>query len=268
MTPGEGLILLGGGLVAGAINAIAGGGSLITFPLLVWLGLPGVAANVSNALSVAPGYVAGALGSRPELAGQGHRIRAIIPTIIVGSLCGSAILLLTPRSVFDFVVPFLLLAAGGMLAFQDRLRALTGNPAAHGDETRQRAPDGRKVDSPRKTALPVQVAVFACGVYGGYFNAAMGVLLVAALALVLDETLQRLNALKNVFSAVVGVTTVLIYSVFGPVNWAVVAVLAPGTIAGGFLGARLARRLPAPILRWTIVAFAVVVAVILLFTGT
>ncbi|GIF38991.1 sulfite exporter TauE/SafE family protein [Actinoplanes xinjiangensis] len=253
MTPAEVLILLGGGLVAGAVNAIAGGGSLITFPLLVGLGLPGVAANVSNALSVAPGYAAGALGSRPELAGQGHRIRTIIPTIMVGTLCGSAILLLTPRSVFDLVVPFLLLAAAGMLAFQDRLRALAGNP---------------KADPPRRTALLVQVAVFGCGVYGGYFNAAMGVLLVAALALVLDETLQRLNALKNVFSAVVGVTTVLTYSVFGPVNWAVVAVLAPGTVVGGFVGARLARRLPAPVLRWTIVVFAVVVAVILLITGS
>lgn len=251
MTPVEGLILVGGGLVAGAVNAIAGGGSLITFPLLVALGLPGVAANVSNALSVAPGYAASALGSRPELAGQGRRIRTIIPTIVVGAWCGSGILLLTPRSVFDVVVPFLLLLAAGMLAFQDRLRAVAGHP---------------KTNSPRRTAVLVQVSVFLCGVYGGYFNAAMGVLLVAALALVLDETMQRLNALKNVFSAVVGVTTVLIYSVFGPVNWAVVAVLVPGTIVGGFVGARIARLLPAAVLRWTIVVFAVVVAGVLLVT--
>lgn len=257
MTPAEGLLLLAGGVVAGTVNAIAGGGSLITFPLLVWLGLPGVAANVSNALSVAPGYAAGALGSRPELVGQGRRIRTIIPTIVAGTLCGSAILLLTPRSVFDLVVPFLLLAAAAMMAFQDRLRALVGNPRT--DPQRTAAP-------PARTTVPVQAAVFGCGVYGGYFNAAMGVLLIAALALVLDETLQRLNGLKNVFSAVVGVTTVLTYSVFGPVNWAVVAVLAPGTIAGGFLGARVARKLPAPVLRWTIVVFAVVVAAVLLIT--
>src|SRR5690349_5888021 len=126
MTPGETLLLLGGGLVAGAINAIAGGGSLITFPLLVGLGLPGVAANVSNALSVAPGYAASAVGSRPDLTGQGHRIRTLIPMAVLGALGGSALLLFTPRSVFDMVVPFLLLAAAALMAFQNRLRSLTG----------------------------------------------------------------------------------------------------------------------------------------------
>ncbi|WP_229075794.1 sulfite exporter TauE/SafE family protein [Actinoplanes sp. DH11] len=248
MTPGEALALAGGGLVAGAVNAIAGGGSLITFPLLVGIGLPGVAANVSNALSVAPGYIAGALSSRPDLAGQGRRIRTIIPTVIVGALCGSALLLVTPRGVFDVVVPFLLLLAAALMALQKRLRALAGQP------------------KPGRAAFAVQVTVFLCGLYGGYFNAAMGVLLIAGLALVLNESLQRLNALKNVFSAVVGVTTVLIYSIFGPVNWAAVAVLAPGTIIGGIVGARLARRMPAEVLRWTIVTFAAAVAVVLFVT--
>ncbi len=243
--------LLGGGLMAGTVNSIAGGGSLITFPLLVSLGLPGVAANVSNAVSVAPGYFAGALGGRPDLAGQGRRIRTIIPTVVAGTLCGSALLLFTPRAVFDVVVPFLLLAAAAMMAFQNRLRALAGHP---------------RDNSPRRSAVLLQAAVFTCGVYGGYFNAAMGVLLIAALALVLDEPLRRISALKNVFSAIVGLTTVLVYSAFGPVNWAVVAILAPATMAGGYLGARLARRLPAEVLRWTIVVFAVAVAVVLFLT--
>ncbi|MEU4693963.1 sulfite exporter TauE/SafE family protein [Actinoplanes sp. NPDC023714] len=246
MIIGEVLALVGGGLAAGAVNAIAGGGSLITFPLLVGIGLPGVAANVSNALSVAPGYAASVAGSRPDLVGQGRRVVAILPTIVAGALCGSAILLLTPRGVFDVVVPFLLLAAAFLTAFQDRLKNLAGG--------RQRG------------MLPMQVAVFACGVYGGYFNAAMGVLLIALLSLVLDEPLRRISALKNVFSAVVGTTTVLIYSVFGPVNWAVVAVLAPSTMIGGYFGARLARRLPSAVLRWTIVAFTTVVAVVLFLT--
>jgi uncharacterized membrane protein YfcA len=245
MTPGEAALLFGGGLVAGAVNAIAGGGSLITFPLLVGLGLPGVAANVSNALAVAPGYAASAVGSRPDLAGQGRRIRALVPVAIVGALCGSALLLFTPRSVFDVVVPFLLLAAAVLMAAQNRLRRLTGQPQAH------------------RAVWLFRLTVFLCGLYGGYFNAAMGVLLMAGLALVLDETLQRISALKNVFSAVVGVTTVLIYSLFGPVDWAVVAVLAPATVAGGFAGARLTRRLPSEVLRWTIVGFATVVAVVL-----
>ncbi|WP_432994583.1 sulfite exporter TauE/SafE family protein [Dactylosporangium sp. CA-233914] len=248
---GEALVLLGGGLVAGGVNAIAGGGSLITFPLLVGLGLPGVAANVSNALSVAPGYAAGAVGSRPDLAGQGRRIRTILPTIVAGTLCGSALLLFTPRSVFDVVVPFLLLGAAAMMAFQNRLRDLAGHP---------------RDNSPRKAAVLLQLSVFFCGLYGGYFNAAMGVLLIAFLALVLDEPLRRVSALKNVFSAVVGVTTVLLYSVFGPVNWAVVAVLAPATIAGGYAGARIARRLPSEALRRVIVVFAAAVAIVLFAT--
>ncbi|GIE88936.1 sulfite exporter TauE/SafE family protein [Actinoplanes regularis] len=244
MTPGEVLVLFGGGLVAGAVNAIAGGGSLITFPLLVGLGLPGVAANVSNALSVAPGYAASAVGSRPDLVGQGPRVRMIVPVAVLGTLCGSAVLLFTPRSVFDFVVPFLLLGAAALMALQNRLRFSGGS-------------------SPRRATL---LTVFLCGCYGGYFNAAMGVLLIAGLGLVLDESLQRISALKNVFSAVVGVTTVLLYSVFGPVDWAVVAVLGPATIVGGFFGARLTRRLPAEGLRWTIVGFATVVAVVLLLS--
>lgn len=240
------LVLFGGGLVAGAVNAIAGGGSLITFPLLVGLGLPGVAANVSNALSVAPGYAASAVGSRPDLVGQGPRIRTLIPVAILGTLCGSAILLFTPRSVFDVVVPFLLLLAALLMALQGRLTRMAGKPA----------------NSPWKFRL----AVFLCGCYGGYFNAAMGVLLIAGLALVLDEPLRRISALKNVFAAVVGATTVLLYSVFGPVNWAVVGVLAPATIIGGFVGARVARRLPSSVLRWVIVVFATAVAVVLFVT--
>jgi len=246
MNLGEAAALVAGGLTAGAVNAIAGGGSLITFPLLVAIGLPGVAANVSNALSVAPGYAASAVGSRPDLAGQGRRIRSILPAIVAGVLCGSAILLVTPRSVFDVVVPFLLMAAALMIAFQNFL------------------PHARS--SPKHRTMWMHLAVFGCGLYGGYFNAAMGVLLIAFLSLVLDESLRRISALKNVFSAVVGLTTVLIYGIFGPVNWAVVAVLAPATSVGGYFGARLARRLPSGVLRWVIVAFTATVAVVLLVT--
>ncbi|MEU4162020.1 sulfite exporter TauE/SafE family protein [Actinoplanes sp. NPDC026670] len=244
MSPWEAVALLAGGLTAGAVNAIAGGGSLITFPLLVALGQPGVAANVTNALSVAPGYAASAVGSRPDLIGQGRRILTILPAIVAGTLCGSGILLVTPHEVFDIVVPFLLLAAALMMAFQDRLRNLTGNSA-------------------NRPAL-MHLTVFGCGLYGGYFNAAMGILLIAFLGLVLDEPLRRLSALKNVFSAVVGTTTVLIYSIFGPVDWAFVAVLAPATMIGGYIGARVARRLPARALRWIIVGFTTAVATALL----
>jgi uncharacterized protein len=247
----EAFVLFGGGLLAGGVNAIAGGGSLITFPLLVAIGLPGVAANVSNALSVAPGYASSALAGRPDLVGQGRRIVQVIPTIIVGVLCGSSLLLFTPRSAFEVVVPFLLLAAAGLMAFQKKLRALAGPPGQA---------------SPRRTAIQLQLIFFFCGLYGGYFNAAMGVLAIAGLSLVLDEPLRRISALRNVFAAIVGATTVIFYSLFGPVDWAAVAVLAPATIIGGYAGARLARRLPSEILRWTIVVFATVVAVVLFLT--
>ncbi len=247
----EAFALFGGGLVAGGVNAIAGGGSLITFPLLVAIGLPGVAANVTNALSVAPGYASSAVASRPDLIGQGRRIIAVIPTIIVGTLCGSALLLLTPRSAFEIVGPFLLLAAATLMAFQKQLKALAGGP---------------KDNSSGRSRLLIQLVFFVCGLYGGYFNAAMGVLAIAGLSLVLDESLRRITALRNVFAAVVGTTTVLVYSIFGPVDWLAVAVLAPATVIGGFVGARLARKLPSEVLRWTIVVFATVVAVVLFLT--
>ncbi|GAB3271645.1 sulfite exporter TauE/SafE family protein [Kineosporia babensis] len=244
--------LFGGGLLAGGVNAIAGGGSLITFPLLVAMGLPGVAANVTNALSVAPGYISSAVASRPDLVGQKSRILSVIPTIIAGTLCGSALLLLTPRSAFEFVVPFLLLAAASLMAFQKQLKALAGGP-------KEGAPSGGN-------PYLVQLVFFVCGLYGGYFNAAMGVLAIAGLSLVLDESLRRITALRNVFAAIVGTTTVLVYSIFGPVDWLTVAILAPATVIGGFAGARLARKLPSEVLRWTIVVFAGVVAVVLFFT--
>jgi uncharacterized membrane protein YfcA len=233
------------GLAAGGVNAIAGGGSLITFPTLVAVGLPPVAANVSNALAVTPGYAASALGSRAALAGQGRRLAAIAPTAVLGAIGGCALLLVTPRRVFDLVVPFLVLGATAMLAFQTRLRRLVGH---------------------RRTASPTtpHVAVFLCGLYGGYFNAALGILLVAALALAIEESLNRIGALKNALSTVVGLVTVAVYSLFGPVNWTAVGIVAPTTLVGGYLGALLAGRLPARYLRGVIVTGGTAVGLLLL----
>lgn len=241
---GEAALLLFAGLAAGIVNAIAGGGSLITFPSMLAIGVPPVAANVSNALSVAPGYASSVVGSRADLAGQGRRVRRVAPTALVGALCGCVLLLNTPRRLFDFVVPFLVIGAALTLAGQARLRGLVGHP---------------QDVSPKRATVMLHAAVFLCALYGGYFNAALGVLLVAGLALVLDETLARVNALKNLLSALIGVVTILVYSVFGPVNWAAVAVIAPATVIGGYLGARVARRLPANVLRAVIVTFGLAV---------
>ncbi len=243
-------LLVAAGIGAGGVNAIAGGGSLITFPSLIAIGLPPVAANVSNSVAVCPGYLSSVVGSRSELGGQRPRVLAVLPTAVVGTIAGCALLLATPARAFELVVPFLVLAAAAVLALQDRLRRVVGHP---------------RTMSRRGQALSLHAMVLVGSVYGGYFGAALGVMLVAALALVIDEVLARINALKNVLSAVVGLVTVAVFAFFGPVNWAAVLVLAPATIAGGYAGARLARRLPARVLRALIVGFGTVIGLVLLW---
>jgi uncharacterized membrane protein YfcA len=238
------------GLVAGAVNALAGGGSLITFPSLIATGMPTVDANVTNSVSVFPGYVSSVVGSRADLAGQGRRLRAIVPASVVGGGAGCALLLLTPARAFDVIVPFLVLGAAAALAFQERLRGMVGHPRAL---------------SPRRQMITLQVVVFVGAIYGGYFGAALGVMYVAALALVLDESLNRINALKNVLSASVGLVTVVVFALFAPVHWGAVLVLAPATIAGGYAGAKLARRLPSKVLKVLIVSFGTVIGLLLLY---
>ena len=243
-------LLIVAGLAAGGVNAIAGGGSLITFPSLIAIGLPAVDANVTNSISVFPGYLSSVAGSRADLAGQGRRVRTIVPTCLLGSIAGCFLLLLTPARAFELIVPFLVLAAAATLAFQERLRGLVGHPRAM---------------SPRRATVTLQVVVFVGAVYGGYFGAALGVMYVASLALILDEPLNRINALKNVLSTTVGLATVVVFAIFAPVHWGAALTLAPATLIGGYAGARLARRLPARVLRSLIVAFGTVIGLILLY---
>ncbi|HZN75555.1 MAG TPA: sulfite exporter TauE/SafE family protein [Micromonosporaceae bacterium] len=242
-------LLLAAGLGAGTVNAVAGGGSLVTFPTLVAVGLPPISASVTNSVSVCPGYLASVVGSRKDLEGQGQRLRRLAPTVVAGTAAGCALLLATPQETFELVVPFLVLGATLVLAIQDRLRRVVGNPV-HG--------------SPRRAQIALHSLVFLGAVYGGYFNAALGVMLVAVLGLVIDDTLRRVSALKNAVSAVIGVGSVLAYAAFGPVNWAAVAVLAPATLLGGYSGASIARRVPQAVLRVVIVAFGTIVGVVLL----
>lgn len=246
-------LLLGAGFAAGAVNAVAGGGSLVTFPALLSTGLSQIAANVTNSVAVSPGYLASVYGSRVDLGELTDRepglLLRLLPTTVLGAVAGCVLLRVTPPAAFAWIVPFLVLGAAVVLAFQDRLRGLVGHPR---DMTPRR----------RKVALNVTVGLGA--IYGGYFGAALGVMLVASLGLVLDETLKRINALKNAISAVVGVVTVIAFALYFPVDWADVALLAPATMAGGYLGARLARRLPAVVLRTVIVTLGLVVGVVLL----
>jgi uncharacterized membrane protein YfcA len=248
------VLLLAAGLAAGGVNAVAGGGSLVTFPALLATGLPSVAANVTNSVAVFPGYVGSVAGSRHDLGDLARErsrgeLFALLPTTVLGATAGCVLLLATPGRAFDLLVPFLVLGAGAVLAFQERLRRVVGHP--------------HEMSATRRRVAMHGMAGLG-SVYGGYFGAALGVMLVAALGLVLPTTLARVSALKNAMSAVVGLVTLLIFAVFGPVNWADAAILAPATVTGGYVGARLARRLPAPILRAVIVTFAGVVGVVLL----
>lgn len=250
----DAILLVLAGLAASAVNALAGGGSLITFPTLIALGLPPVAANVTNSLAVAPGYVASVAGSRHDLADLARRrgrrtLLALAPTAIVGTATGSALLLVTPARAFELVVPFLVLGATAALGFQRQLRSLVGHP---------------RDLSPQQQTIALHALVLLGSTYGGYFGAALGVMLVAALALVLDESLQHISALKNAISALAGLVTVVAFALFGPVNWTAVAILVPATIVGGYIGARLLTRLPARLLRALIVTIGTVVGVVLL----
>jgi uncharacterized protein len=244
---GDAALIAGAGFLGGAVNAVAGGGSLIVFPALVATGFGTLVANVTNSVALWPGYLGGVLGFRRELEGQRARVGALSVVAAVGSGGGCALLLSTPARAFDLVVPFLVLFASLLLAVQPQVGRLVGAPTAdHRDSAR--------------TLYP---AVLLAGVYGGYFGGALGVILLGTLALTVHDTLRRLNALKGALSLVVATVTVASFGLFGPVDWAAVAVIAPASLAGGFAGARVARRLDDRVLRWCVVAFGMVVAVLL-----
>ena len=237
------LVFLGGAaLLAGAINAIAGGGSLISFPALLAVGYSSVAANVTNLVALVPGYAGGTVAYREQLRGQGHRVRALGASSAAGAAAGTALLLNTSVQAFDAVVPALVLLACGLLAVQP---VLTKRIAG-------RAP-----------AWSVHALVFAASVYGGYFGAGLGIMLLAVLAAALPDDLQRLNALKGALSLVVAVVSAVAVGLFGPVAWVPAAVMAAASVLGGVAGARIAQRLPAGALRWGVVAYGVVLAVVL-----
>lgn len=245
MDLGDAFLLGGAGLVAGAVNAIAGGGSLLLFPALVASGYGTLPANVTNSVALWPGYVGGAVGFREELSGQRDRVWKLALTAVAGAIAGCVLLLSTPDSAFDAVVPFLVLGASLLLALQPRVSRLVGEPQEGG-----------------KPAV-LYPAVFVAATYGGYVGGALGVILLGVLALTVPDTLRRLNGLKAALSLTVASVTVVAFGIFGPVDWVAVAILAPITLLGGFLGARVARKVPDRALRPAVVVFGIVVAVVL-----
>jgi uncharacterized protein len=241
-------LLAGAGLLAGAVNAVAGGGSLISFPALLAVGYPSVAANVTNNVALLPGYVGGTLAYREELRGQGARARRLGATSAAGGLAGAVLLDVSPPGVFEAIVPFLILLSCALLVVQ---------PAA-----------SRAVEARGHQGRPaaVHAGVLFSAVYGGYFGAGVGIMLLAALGAFLPDDLQRLNALKGLLSLVISAVAVVYFALFGPVAWAAAAVMAVTSLVGGQSGVRVARRLSAVALRWVVVAFGSAVALVLLVT--
>ncbi len=246
MSPGSALLLAAAGFAAGSINAVAGGGSLVSFPALVASGLPPLAANVTNTVSVWPGYLGSVVAYRSEVAVQRSRALALGATAVAGGTAGSVILLTVPDAVFEAVIPVLVLLGCALLAVQPRVAARIAARTAAG---------GR-----RRTA-DVHVATFAAAVYGAYFGGGLGVILLAVLGIFLTDHLQRTNALKSVLSLIINTVALVVFALFAPVDWGSVAVVAPASLLGGYVGAGFARRLGATTLRWTVIGFGVVVAI-------
>lgn len=238
-------------VAAGLVNALAGGGTLITFPMLVAVGIPPVAANVTNTVALCPGYFGATLAQKTDLAGQRRRLWLLIPAGVVGGILGALLLLNTGERLFSALVPYLILLAAGLLAFQDPLRAWVLR--------RTQRHDGTPADE-AWAILPVTLAA----IYGGYFGAGLSVIVLAVLGLVLEDTLTRLNALKQIIAFSVNVAAAIIFLFSGQVVWLAALVMMVGALTGGWLGGRVAGRVPPKLLRWIVVTIGVVVAIIYL----
>lgn len=244
MTTWEMLAVLAAGIGAGTINAIVGSGTLITFPVLLATGLPPVTATVSNALGLIPGCISGAIGYRAELTGQRRRVLRLSIAAAAGGLCGAVLLTRLPTTAFETIVPVLVTLALVLIVLQPRIsravqarRDRTGTTATH--------PDGGPL---------LFLALLLASVYGGYFTAAQGIVYVSLMGILLHDTLQRINAVKNILAAVVSTVAALFFVFAAHFDWTAVALIAIGSTIGGQLGARIGRRLPAKALRAFIVA--------------
>ncbi len=244
MLSGFEFVLVGLSAVAGgAANALAGGGTLITFPTLLAVGVPAVSANVTNTVALCQGYLGATLAQVDDVRTQTRRMWLTLPVGVVGGVVGGILLLHTGERVFRTLVPFLILLASGLLAAQDRLRGLLLRRAGH---TRSTAAETWAV-------LPIGLAA----VYGGYFGAGLSVIVLAVLGLLMDDTLTRLNALKQAIALAVNVAAACFFVFSGQVNWPVALVMAVGALVGGVAGGRLAGRVRPATLRLVVVLIGV-----------
>jgi uncharacterized membrane protein YfcA len=239
-------------VAAGVVNALAGGGTLVTFPTLTALGMPAVAANVTNTIALAPGHLGATLAQRGELTGQRARVRRLVPAALFGGLAGGLLLLFTTEKVFRRLVPFLILLASALLAVQEPLRRCLARRLG----THHASHEGLAV-------LPV----FAASVYGGYFGAGLSVIVLAALGLAVDDSLTRLNATKQAIGFSANGAAAVLFLFSGQVHWPAATVMLVAAVAGGWLGGRLAGRVRPSTLRAVVVTVGLVVGVVYLVRG-
>lgn len=242
MSAAELVLLLVAALAAGAINALAGGGSIFTFPVLIAAGIPPVAANITNTVALCPGYVGGILAQRRDLSGQGRNMLLLLPVTAAGGIVGALLLTRTSDRTFLALVPALILAACALLAFQDRIRIFLSRGAPH---------------IPLGWAIP---PALVAAVYGGYFGAGVSVVFLALAGLAIDDSLTRLNALKQAMSLAANLAAALFFAAGGAVHWDAAAVMALGAILGGAAGGRLAALVRPSVLRALVIAGGVLIA--------
>jgi len=248
VSPIEAIAILAAGLAAGTINTIVGSGSLITFPTLLAFGYAPVLANVSNTVGLVPGSLSGAIGYRRELDGQRGRVVRLGLAAAVGGLTGGLLLLVLPATTFQRIVPILILGSVILIAIQPRLSRAMG--------------DRRKVGA--EHTGPLVITLYLTGIYGGYFGAGQGVIMMALLGVFLPDDLQRLNGLKNVLAVLINGVAAVLFILLSPIAWPAAILLAIGAIIGGQVGAVVGRRLPSNVLRGAIIVVGTVVGVRLL----
>jgi hypothetical protein len=252
LTGYEYILVVLAAFAAGAVNALAGGGTLITFPTLMAVGIPPISANVTNTVALCPGYLGATMAQWKEIKDQKQRAKYFIPAGAIGGILGGILLLNTGEKLFSQIVPFLILLASGLLAVQDPLRAWV----------LRRRKDNPSAGSPEKwAAIPVGIA----GIYGGYFGAGLSVIVLAVLGMTIDDNLTRLNALKQSISFSVNVAAAIFFVFSGKVVWVVALVMMIGALAGGAVGGKLAGRIKPATLRWIVVSIGFIIGTIYLF---
>jgi uncharacterized protein len=248
------LLIALAGMAGGAVNALAGGGTLITFPVLTAVGIPPVAASITNTVALSPGYFGATLAQIKDIRGQGRRLKLLLPAGAIGGIVGGMLLLNTTDKLFRELVPYLILLAAILLAAQDRIRAWLW---------RRLAQSGRS-GLHEAWAIP---PIFLAAIYGGYFGAGLSVIVLAVLGLVLEDTLTRLNGLKQAIAFSVNLAAAIFFIFSGQVVWLAAIVMAVGALIGGSLGGRLAGRVKPSSLRRIVVIIGVIVGLIYLLRG-